>query len=193
MHHISSSVQQLKDIWVVSIFYLLWISNMKNDCSICRGMIWLSHNSRFILRFLIILHTDFGSDWTSLQFHEHLMRVHFSQHSLQCLSLVLLIFVILDGVRWNLKAVLICISSTAREDEKLNYLLVIFYFFFLELAVQIPSLFLNGSVLVLTLLFEFLYILDMNPLWDGQLAKILLFCGLVIHSIDCLFSSADTF
>lgn len=128
MHHISSSVQQLKDIWVVSIFYLLWISNMKNDCSICRGMIWLSHNSRFILRFLIILHTDFGSDWTSLQFHEHLMRVHFSQHPLQCLSLVLLIFVILDGVRWNLKAVLICISSTAREDEKLNYLLVIFLF-----------------------------------------------------------------
>lgn len=57
-------------------------------------------SSRFILSFMMILHTDFKSGWTTLQFHEHLIRVHFPQCPLKCLlSVVLLTLATLDWVR----------------------------------------------------------------------------------------------
>jgi hypothetical protein len=92
------------------------------------------------------------------------MKVPFSSHS--CQHLLLIVFLNLKGVRWNLSVVLICISFKARDHE---------HFFMCVLAIWISSLenVLLGSVahffIDSLILGEFsflisLYILVMSPL-----------------------------
>jgi hypothetical protein len=63
--------------------------------------------------------TDFQSGCTSLQFCQPWNSVPLSPHPHQNLLLSeILILEILTGVRWNLRAVLICISLMIKEPRK---------------------------------------------------------------------------
>jgi hypothetical protein len=120
--------------------------------------------------------TDFQSDCTSLQSHQQWRSVPLSPHPRQHLLLPeFLILEILTGVMWNLRVVLICISLMIKDVE---------HFFRCFSAIQYSSVenslfnsvpqFLMG--LFDSLEFSFLnslYILDINPLSDLGLVKIL--------------------
>jgi hypothetical protein len=62
--------------------------------------------------------TDFQSDCTSLQSHQEWRSVPLPSHpDQQLLSPELLILAILNGMRWNLRIVLICISLMTKDVE----------------------------------------------------------------------------
>jgi hypothetical protein len=64
------------------------------------------------------MQTDFQSGYTSLQSHQQWRSVPLSPHPRQHLmSPEFLILVILTGMRWNLKVVLICISLMIKDVE----------------------------------------------------------------------------
>jgi hypothetical protein len=68
--------------------------------------------------FLSNCQTDFQSDCTSLQSHQQWRSVPLSPHPHQhLLSPEFLILTILTVVRWNLRAVLICISLMIKNAE----------------------------------------------------------------------------
>jgi hypothetical protein len=125
--------------------------------------------------FLRNLQTDFQS-CTSLQSHQQWRSVPLSPHPCQhLLSLGFLILAILTGVRWNLKVVLICISLMIKDVE---------HFFTCFSAIQYSSVensLFSSEPHLLMGLFEFmessflssLYILDISPLSDLGLVKIL--------------------
>jgi len=119
--------------------------------------------------------TDFQSGCTSLQFQQW-RSVPLSPNPRQhLLSPEFLILAILTGVRWNLRVVLICISLMIKDAE---------HFFRCFSAIQYStgenSLF-SSEPHFLMGLFDFLestflsslYILDISPLSDLGLAKIL--------------------
>jgi hypothetical protein len=68
--------------------------------------------------FLRNCQTDFQSGCTRLQFHQQWRSVALSPHTRQhLLSHEILILVILTGVRWNLRVLLICISMMIKDAE----------------------------------------------------------------------------
>jgi hypothetical protein len=128
--------------------------------------------------------TDFQNGCTSLQSNQQWRSVPIFPHSHQdLLSPEFLILAILTGVRWNIRVVLICISLMIKDVE---------YFFRCFSALRYSSVenslfssishFLMGIFEFLEYSFlSFLYILDISPLSDLGLIKIL------FHSVGVLF------
>jgi hypothetical protein len=125
-------------------------------------------SGRSISNFLRILQINFQSGCTSLQFHQKWRSVTFSPHPHQhVLSPEFLILAILNGIRWNLRIVLICISLMTKNLE---------HIFKFSSAIQdssvVSSLFSSITPFALIGLFGILevsflsslYILDISPM-----------------------------
>jgi hypothetical protein len=133
-------------------------------------------SSSTMSNFLRNCQTHFQSGCTSLQSHQHWRSVplspNLSQHQL---SPEFFILAIVTGVRWNLRVVLICISLMIKYAKR---------FFRCFSAIQYSlgeNSFFSSVPYVLMGLFDFLestfmsslYILDISPLSDLGLVKIL--------------------
>jgi len=119
----------LKGIWVLSSFWLLLITamNIVGHVSLLyvgasfrympkRGIAGSSGSS--MSNFQRNLQTDFQNGCTSLQSHQQWRSVPLFPHPRQhLLSPEFFILVILTGVRWNLRVVLICISLMTKDVE----------------------------------------------------------------------------
>jgi hypothetical protein len=128
----SLSIPLLRDIWVLSSFWLLQINvtaiNVVKHVSLLhaeassgympRSGIARSSGST-MSNFLKSCQTDFQSGYTSLQFHQQWRSVTLSPHPHQnLLSPEFLILAILSSVRCNLQVVLICISLVTKDVEQ---------------------------------------------------------------------------
>ena len=132
-----------------------------------RGIVGSSGST--MSNFLRNCQTDFQSGCKNLQFHQQWRSVPLSPHPRQhLLSHEFLILAILTGVRWNLRAVLICISLMIKDTE---------HFFRCFSAICYSSgenSFFSSIPHFLMGLFDFLestflsslYILDISPLSD---------------------------
>jgi len=140
-----------------------------------RSGIAASSGSSITSNFLRNCQTDFQSGCTSLQSHQQWRSVPVSPHPCQhLLSPEFLILAILNGVRWNLRVILIYMFLMTKDVE---------HFFRCFSAIQVSSVekslfssvphFLIGLFGSLESNFlSSLYILDINPLSDVGLVKI---------------------
>jgi hypothetical protein len=103
-----------------------------------------------ISSFLRNLHNAFHSDCTNLLSHQQCISVLVSPHPHQHLLLLLhLIMVIQTGAKWNLSAVLICISFITREAEHFfMYLLAICTSFFENFLFNSCAYFFTGVLIL---------------------------------------------
>ena len=119
--------------------------------------------------FLRNCRTDIQRGCTSLHSHQQCRRVPFTPHLLQHkLSLVFLILVILTGIRWNLRVVLICISLMTKDVEHFLKCLLIIFDSCAESSLlrSVPRFSIGLFLLLVTNYFSSLYILEINPLSD---------------------------
>ena len=146
----------------------------------------LSFGGNSILNFLRNHHTVFHSDCTSVNSYQQWMRVHFLQH---LLLPVLLIIYILTDMRWYFIVVLICISSIASEVEHFSY--ICWPFFLLGPLFILIRLFV---CLVLSCI-SLLYILDIKPLLELLLANIFYYLVgcLPFYFVSSFFCCTETF
>jgi hypothetical protein len=134
------------------------------------------HSGSIMSNFLRNLQTDFQSGCKNLQSHQQWRSVLLSSHPCQhLLSPEFLILAILTGIRWNLKVVLICISLMIKDVEHF------FRCFSAILHSLVENSLFSSEPHFLIRLFELLessflsslYILDISPLLDLGLVKIL--------------------
>jgi hypothetical protein len=138
-------------------------------------------------------HIDFQSVCTSLQSHQQWRSVPLSSHPHQhLLSPEFLFLAILIGVRWNLRVVLICIFLMIKDVEHFFRCFSSIWYSSVEnsLFSSVPHFLMGLFEFLESIFLSSLYILDINPLSDLELEKILSqsvggpFC--LIDSIFCL-------
>ena len=143
--------------------------------------------------FLRNCQTNFQSGCTSLQSHQQWRSVPLSPHPRQhLLSPEFLILANLTVVRWNLRVVLICISMMIKDVEHFFRCFSAIRYSSVEnsLFSSVPHFLMGLFEFLESIFLSSLYILDINPLSDLELEKILSqsvggpFC--LIDSIFCL-------
>ena len=126
-----------------------------------------------IPNFLRNHHTDFQSGWTCLHFYPQWMSVPLTPHPLQYkLSLVFFILIIVTGVRWYLRTVLICISLMAKDIGHFLKCLLAMWVLLLRILFSSVPYFLSGLFRILmSSILSSLYILEISLLSNVGLVK----------------------
>jgi hypothetical protein len=128
MYHIFCINSTLKDIWLLSIF---WLNNVAINIVENVFLLYVGASFGYMSRsgiagssgstistFLRNQQTDFYNGCTSWQSHQQWRSLPLSPYPCQHLvSPEFLILAILTGVRWNFRVYLICISLMTRDVE----------------------------------------------------------------------------
>jgi hypothetical protein len=126
--------------------------------------------------FLSNCQTDFQSGCTNLQSHQQWRSVPLSPHPHQhLLSPEFLILAILTGVRWNLRVILVCISLVIKDVEHFFRCFSAIQYSSVEnsLFSSVPQFLIDYLIFVESIFLSSLYILDISPLSNLGLVKIL--------------------
>lgn len=132
-------------------------------------------HGRFIFSFIRIFCPDFHTAPVCSFSKKEWGVAIFSHPNQYFLLLVFLILGILTGVRWNLKAVLICTSLIVKLENSLRYILSILISFLRSLSSDNEPIFQLGC-LFLDFFSSSLNIKSISPLTDKKLAKLLSYC-----------------
>jgi hypothetical protein len=133
-------------------------------------------SSSTMSNFLRNLQTDFQSGSTSLQSHQQWRSVPLSPHPRQhLLSPEFFVLAILIGVRWNLRVVLICIYLMIKDVEHFFRCFSAIPYSSIENSLfrSVPHFKIGLFDFLESIFLSSLYILDISPISDSGLVKIL--------------------